>query len=179
MEDNNIVTDTVKAEKVEEKSERTWSRDEVNKMIATEKAKARAEAIEEYKKQVQAEETEAKRLAGMKEAERLASMKENERQAELLKKANDRAELAESKLNAYELKEQTIADNTDVPVELINLIDFKIYNTAEKVQEKLDTIKAVYKKSVEDGLNESFREKTPKTVVGSTTTSKKISRESY
>ena len=170
MEDNNIVADTVKTENAEEKTERTWSRDEVNKMIAAEKAKARTEAIEEYKKQVQAEETEAKRLAGMKEAER---------QAELLKKANERAELAECKLNAYELKEQTIADNTDIPIELINLIDFKIYNTAEKVQEKLDTIKAVYKKSIEDGLNESFREKTPKTVVGSTTTSKKISRESY
>ena len=156
MEDNNIVADTVKAENAEEKTERTWSRDEVNKMIAAEKAKARTEAIEEYKKQVQAE-----------------------RQAELLKKANERAELAECKLNAYELKEQTIADNTDIPIELINLIDFKIYNTAEKVQEKLDTIKAVYKKSIEDGLNESFREKTPKTVVGSTTTTSRVSRESY
>lgn len=170
MEDNNIVADTVKTENAEEKTERTWSRDEVNKMIAAEKAKARTEAIEEYKKQVQAEETEAKRLAGMKEAER---------QAELLKKANERAELAECKLNAYELKEQTIADNTDIPIELINLIDFKIYNTAEKVQEKLDTIKAVYKKSIEDGLNESFREKTPKTVVGSTTATSRVSRESY
>ena len=173
MENNDVVTDTVKTEEnvAEEKVERTWTRAEVNKMIAAEKTKAVTQALEDYKKQVQEEQTEAQRLA---------SMKESERQAELLKKAEDRASLAESKLNAYELKEQTIKDNTDIPIELINLIDFTTYNTADKVQQQLDTIKMVYKKSVEDGLNESLREKTPKTVVNDTTTTKtRVSRESF
>ena len=134
MENNDVVTDTVKAEEAEVKTERTWTRDEVNKMIATEKNKAVEKALEDYK----------------------------------------------NKLNAYELKEQTIKDNTDIPVELINLIDFSVHNTADKVQTQLDTIRAVYKKSVEDGLNESLREKTPKTVVNDTTTSKtRVSRESF
>ena len=98
MENNDVVTDTVKTEEIaEERTERTWTRAEVNKMIAAEKTKAVTQALEDYKKQVQEEQTEAQRLA---------SMKESERQAEILKKAEERASLAESKLNAYELKEQ-------------------------------------------------------------------------
>ena len=170
MENNDVVTDTVKTEEAEVKTERTWTRDEVNKMIATEKSKAVEKALEDYKKQVQEEQTEAQRLA---------NMKESERQAELLKKAEERANAAENRLNAYQLKEQTIKDNTDIPIELINLIDFSIHNTAEKVQTQLDTIRAVYKKSVEDGLNETLREKIPRTVVNDTTTTKpRVSRES-
>ena len=172
MEDNNIVADTVKTENenAEVKTERTWTRDELNKIVATEKTKAVAQALEDYKKQVQEEQTEAQRLA---------SMKESERQAELLKKAEDRATLAESKLNAYQLKEQTIKDNADLPIELINLIDFTKYNTADLVQNQIDTIKSVYKKSVEDGLNETLKEKTPKTVVSDTTTKPRVSRSSF
>ena len=48
MENNDVVTDTVKTEEIaEEKAERTWTRAEVNKMIAAEKTKAVTQALED------------------------------------------------------------------------------------------------------------------------------------
>lgn len=169
MENNEMVTDTVKAEEVETvqpKEEKTFTREQLNRAIAAEKAKVREEVLAE----IEAEKTEA---------ERLASLTKDERHKEELRKATQEKNDALAKLNAYELKDQTIKDNPDLPVELINLIDFRQYNTADKVQEKLETIKAVYSKSLENGLNETLREKTPKTVVNGTTTKERVSRESY
>lgn len=114
------------------------------------------------------------------EAEKLAQMKEQERHQYELDKANKERDEAISKLNAYQLKEQVIKDNEDIPSSLIDLIDFKVFNTAELVNRQLETIKAVYKKSVEDGINDAFKEKSPKTVVKDTSTpTQKISRMSF
>lgn len=157
--DNTVETKEVK----EEKKEKTFTRDEVNKMISAEKDKIR--------KELEAEKTEA---------ERLAKLSSEERTQEEIKKLTDRANSAEAKLNAYQLKEETIKNNTDIPVDLINLIDFGKDNTAELVKEKLDIIKQVYKKAVENGVNESLKEKTPVTKLSDTTTKKKnVSRASY
>lgn len=144
-----------------EKKEKTFTRDEVNKMIATEKKKVREE--------IEAEKTEA---------ERLAKLTSEERYKEELAQAKKESQEALSKLNAYELKEQTIKDNTDIPAKLINLIDFKKYNTAELVKEQLATIKEVYNTAVEKGINDSLKEKTPKTVVNDTKPKKNVSRYS-
>ena len=169
MENNDMVAESVKSEEVEtvqEKPVKTFTRDEVNKMINAEKSKVREQILAE----IEAEKTEA---------ERLASLTKDERHKEELRKATQEKNDALAKLNAYELKDQTIKDNPDLPVELINLIDFRQYNTADKVQEKLETIKMVYSKSLENGLNETMREKTPRTVVSDTTTKQRVSRESY
>ena len=148
--------------KKEVKAEKTFTRDEVNKMISAEKDKIR--------KELEAEKTEA---------ERLAKLSSEERTQEEIRKLTDRANSAEAKLNAYQLKEQTLKDNTDVPVELINLIDFSKDNTAELVKDKLEIIKQVYKKAVETGVNESLKEKTPVTKLQDTVTKKKnVSRYS-
>lgn len=149
-------------EKKEVKAEKTFTRDEVNKMISAEKEKVR--------KELEAEKTEA---------ERLAKLSSEERTQEEIRKLTDRANSAEAKLNAYQLKEQTIKDNNDVPVELINLIDFNKDNTAELVKDKLEIIKQVYKKAVESGVNESLKEKTPVTKLSDTVAKKKnVSRYS-
>ena len=148
--------------KKEVKAEKTFTRDEVNKMISAEKDKIR--------KELEAEKTEA---------ERLAKLSSEERTQEEIRKLTDRANSAEAKLNAYELKEQTIRSNADIPVELINLIDFSKDNTAELVKDKLEIIKQVYKKAVETGINESLKEKTPVTKLPDTTKTKKsVSRAS-
>lgn len=155
------VDNTVETKK-EVKAEKTFTRDEVNKMISAEKDKIR--------KELEAEKTEA---------ERLAKLSSEERTQEEIRKLTDRANSAEAKLNAYQLKEQTLKDNSDVPVELINLIDFSKDNTAELVKEKLEIIKQVYKKAVETGVNESLKEKTPVTKLQDTVTKKKnVSRYS-
>jgi hypothetical protein len=113
------------------------------------------------------------------EAERLAKLSSEERFKEEIKKSKEKETEALSKLNAYELKEQAIKDNKDIPLELINLIDFSICNTAELVKSKIDTIKEVYKKSVEIGINDVLKEKTPKTVINNEIETKSRTRTSY
>lgn len=148
--------------KKEEKKEKTFTRDEVNKMISAEKDKIR--------KELEAEKTEAERLAKLSSEERLK---------EEMNGYKARAEKSEALLNAYQLKEQTIKDNSDIPTDLINLIDFGKDNTAELVKDKLEIIRQTYKKAVENGVNETLKEKTPVTKLSDTTTEKKnVSRYS-
>ena len=164
MEEEKVETveNSVDNSKKEVKTEKTFTRDEVNKMISAEKDKIR--------KELEAEKTEAERLAKLSSEERLK---------EEMNGYKARAEKSEAMLNAYQLKEQTVKDNSDVPVDLISLIDFGKYNTAELVKEQLDVIKTVYKKAVENGVNESLKEKTPVTKLNDTTTKKKnVSRYS-
>lgn len=156
------VDDSVKNPQKETKTEKTFTRDEVNKMISAEKDKIR--------KELEAEKTEAERLAKLSSEERLK---------EELNGYKSRAEKSEAMLNAYQLKEQTAKDNSDIPVELISLIDFTKYNTAELVKQQLEIIKQTYKKAVELGVNESLKEKTPVTKLPDTATKKKkVSRYS-
>ena len=155
------VDNTVETKK-EEKKEKTFTRDEVNKMISAEKDKIR--------KELEAEKTEAERLAKLSSEERLK---------EELNGYKSRAEKSEAMLNAYQLKDQTVKDNDDIPVELISLIDFNKYNTAELVKGQLDIIKQTYLKAVELGVNESLKEKTPVTKLSDTVAKKKnVSRYS-
>ncbi len=159
MEENKIVEtvdNSVDNSKKEVKTEKTFTRDEVNKMISAEKDKIR--------KELEAEKTEAERLAKLSSEERLK---------EEMNSYKTRAEESEAMLNAYQLKDQTVKDNSDIPVDLINLIDFGKYNTAELVKEQLNVIRTVYKKAVENGVNESLKEKTPVTKLNDTTTKKK------
>ena len=59
------------------------------------------------------------------------------------------------------------------------MIDFSKYNKAELVKEQLDTIKQVYLKAVELGVNQSLKEKTPVTKLSDTVAKKKnVSRYS-
>ena len=148
------VDNTVETKK-EVKTEKTFTRDEVNKMISAEKDKIR--------KELEAEKTEAERLAKLSSEERLKEEMNNYKVM---------AEQSKAKLNAYELKDQTLKDNSDIPTDLINLIDFTKYNTAELVKEELEKIKAVYKKAVETGVNESLKEKTPVTKLSDTVAKK-------
>lgn len=160
MEEENKTVETVDNSvdnsKKEVKTEKTFTRDEVNKMISAEKDKIR--------KELEAEKTEAERLAKLSSEERLKEEMNNYK---------TRAEKSEAMLNAYQLKDQTVKENSDIPVDLINLIDFGKYNTAELAKEQVELIKNVYKKAVENGVNESLKEKTPVTKLSDTTTKKK------
>ena len=71
MEENKSLETTAESvETVEtevKEQEKTFTRDELNKIVSTEKMKA----LEEYKAQVEAEKTEAEKLAKMKSDEKL------------------------------------------------------------------------------------------------------------
>lgn len=107
------------------------------------------------------EESEAKRT----EAERLAKLTESERQKELLTKAEEAQKKAESELNAYKLKEQAqkIAKEKNLDLDLLNTIDFSKEN-AESVIGKIDNLDLVFKKAIENAVNDKLKQSAPKTV---------------
>lgn len=155
----NGVVETQKEES--KKEEKTYSRDEVNKMISAERDKVKAE----IKKQAEAEKTEAEKLAKMDADEK--------HRYELDKERKEKNE-ALSKLNAYELKDQAtkIATEKEMDVSLLDLIDYS-NETAETVKTKIETIDTVVKKAVEKGINERLREKSPRQVSSSVSNSDK------
>lgn len=122
------------------------------------------------------EEAEAKKT----EAERLAKMNADEKNKYALDKETERANKAESELNAYKLKEEAskMADEVGLDRGLLDIIHFE-YETADSIKNNIDIINTIFKKAVENALNEKLKEKSPKNVVGNPTENKTISRASY
>lgn len=162
-----VVTTTKNVENVEtsqgevKKEEKTYSRDELNKIISAEREKVRAELIKDE---------EAKKT----EAEKLAKMDADEKHRYELEKAEREKNEALSKLNAYELKEQAtkIATEKDLDISLIDIIDYS-KETADSIKTKLDNIDSVFKKAVEKKVNERLQEKSPRQVSSSVTNADK------
>ena len=96
------------------------------------------------------------------EAEKLAKMNKEQKLEYEAQKANKEKDNALAELNAYKLKEQalTIASEKGLEVSLLNLIDFKTV-TAEKLNENIDNLSAVFNKAVEKAVNEKLKEDTP------------------
>ena len=96
------------------------------------------------------------------EAEKLAKMNKEQKLEYEAQKANKEKDSALAELNAYKLKEQalTIASEQGLDVSLLNLIDFKT-TTAEKLNENIDNLSAVFNKAVEKAVNEKLKEDTP------------------
>lgn len=171
MEDNkeNMESTAESVEKVETSKEevKTFTRDEVNKIVNAETNKA----LEKYKEQVEAEKTEAEKLAKMKSDEKLQYQ---------LKKEKSEKDDALAELNAYKLKEEAIkvASEKGLDVSLLNLINFKT-TTAEELNTNIENMTSVFNKAVEKAVNERLKEDTPITKTTSTIDKKTISRASY
>lgn len=171
MEDNkeNMESTAESVEKVETSKEevKTFTRDEVNKIVNAETNKA----LEKYKEQVEAEKTEAEKLAKMKSDEKLQYQ---------LKKEKSEKDDALAELNAYKLKEEAIkvASENGLDVSLLNLINFKT-TTAEELNTNIENMTSVFNKAVEKAVNERLKEDTPITKTTSTIDKKTISRASY
>lgn len=170
MENNKEVTTT-------ETVEDTKANVEVKEEKKTEKLYTRAEVeqIKKAERDIILKEQEEKRT----EAEKLAKMDAEEKHKYELEKERERANNAESKLNAYELKEEAIkiASAKELPISLLSVIDYRKEN-AESIKTKIDEIEVVYKQAIQNGINDRMKEKTPKTVVD-TTTKASVSRASY
>lgn len=121
----------------------------VNKALETAKGKWE----KEYSQKLEAEKTEAEKLAKMD-----AEQKHQYELEQALKKATD----SEAKLRAYELKEQAvkIASEKSVDIGLLDLIDFS-RESAETVATKIDNIKNVYDKAIQNALNDKLKQKSP------------------
>lgn len=170
MENNeNMVTATATAENVQaeaKKEEKTFTRDELNKIIASEKQKIRDELLQEQEKQ----RTEAEKMANMKAEEKLKYQAEKEKKEK---------EEAIAKLNAYELKEQAtkIAQEMELDTSLVDLINFRTI-TAEELDSALKTMKTSFDKAVERRVNERLKEPSPKNVFNNTQSRERVSRTS-
>ncbi|MDO4282354.1 MAG: DUF4355 domain-containing protein [Clostridia bacterium] len=138
----------VETTKVEEK---TFTRDEVNKMINAEKQKEREAIIREYESKKQ-------------EAEKLAKMDEDQKKNYEIEQARQRASKAERELEAYKLKDETIrqANSKGIALELINTIEFE-RETAESINKKLEIFEKITKTEREKAIIEYSKEPSPKT----------------
>ena len=141
----------VETSKVEENKEKTFTRDEVNKMINAEKQKERQAILEEM---------EAKKA----EADKLAKMDEDQKKSYELEQERARANKAENELNAYRLKDETIrqASQRGISLGYIETIDFS-RETAESINSKLDIFEKVSKADREKAINEYSKEPAPQT----------------
>lgn len=168
MENNKEVTTT----ETVENNVNTEVKEEVKAEVKTEKTYTRAEVeqIKKAEREILLKEMEAKRT----EAEKLAKMDAEEKHKYELEKERERANNAESKLNAYELKEEAIkiASGKELPISLLSVIDYTKEN-AESIKTKIDEIEVVYKQAIQSGINDRMKEKTPKTVVENTTITNK------
>lgn len=159
--DGNVVADgtenPAEVSSPENKQEKTYTRDELNKIISAEKEKVKAELIKD---------AEEKRT----EAEKLAKMNAEEKHRYELEKIEKEKNDAIAKLNAYELKEQAtkIASEKELDIALLDIIDYS-KETADSIKTKIENIDGVFKKAVEKKINEKLQEKSPRNVSSAVT----------
>lgn len=165
MESTAESVEKVEPSNAEENKEKTYTRDEVNKMINAEKQKERQAMLEEM---------EAKKA----EADKLAKMDEDQKKSYELEQERARANKAENELQAYRLKDETIrqANQRGISLGYIDTIDFS-RETAESINSKLDIFEKVSKAEREKAISEYSKEPPPQ--VGERVTQKDISQMSY
>ena len=166
MEENKTVVEETKNENAGVSEVKTFEELLQDKTYQSEFDKKVAKALETAKTKWE-QDAEVKRT----EAEKLAKMDADEKHKYELEKATKEKEDALAKLNAYELKEEAIkiASEKELPISLLSVIDYRKEN-AESIKTKIDEIEVVYKQAIQAGINDRMKEKTPKTVVETPTT---------
>ena len=139
------VTQKEQVEAKQEKTERTFTRAEIGKMLAAERAKwedEQAEIIEQAKS----------------EGERLAKMTKDERAKEEEARRIQAIEERERVLAEKEMRvaTQTLLSEEGLPVEFL---DFVISETAEVTKEKIGLLRSVFDKAVESRVDERLAQK--------------------
>ena len=114
------------------------------------------------------------------EAEKLAKMKDDEKHQYELSKANKEKDEAIAELNAYKLKEEAIkiAREKGLDISLLEDIDYS-KQTADTISTIIDTKKAVFDKAIEKAINEKYKENSPKVVLNENKEKPRVSRSSY
>lgn len=157
-QNNNVVVNEESKPTFDEMLKDSNYQSEFDKRVAKSLETAKSKWEKEYNEKLEAQKTEA---------EKLAKMKEEEKHAYELEQANKKAEDAINKLNAYELKEQAfkIANEKGLDTSLLDDVDYSL-QTAETISTIIDTKKQVFDKALEKAINEKFKEKTPTNVNG-------------
>jgi hypothetical protein len=129
-----------------EKKERYFTRDELNKILAAEKEKAKEEVVKEFQ-----------------EAERLKNMSAEQKAKELEKKRQREFEEKEKEVNFREMKLQAIdiLNEEKLP---IKAVDFVVAETAEETQKRIADFKEIFSNAVEEHTEKKLKGSTPKEV---------------
>ncbi|WP_195517572.1 DUF4355 domain-containing protein [Weissella cibaria] len=150
VEDQEQVTDVADNDATPEtgNSEKTFTRSELSKMMAAEKAK--------WENEKQAEVENARN-----EAERLAKLSKDERSAEMAKKREKELAERERKVQHSELLIETRdqLNNSGLPVEFAEMV---MADDAEQIQNNIKVTKTAFDEAVEREVNKRLLQKTPK-----------------
>ncbi|MFW6771878.1 DUF4355 domain-containing protein [Weissella cibaria] len=150
VEDQEQVTDAADNDATPETGniEKTFTRSELSKMMAAEKAK--------WENEKQAEVENARN-----EAERLAKLSKDERSAEMAKKRENELAERERKVQRSELLIETRdqLNNSGLPVEFAEMV---MADDAEQIQNNIKVTKTAFDEAVEHEVNKRLLQKTPK-----------------
>lgn len=126
---------------------------EFDRMVAKSINTAKANWQKDYDAKLQAEKTEAEKLAKMDADQRL--------KYELNKEKSEKAEL-QSKLNAINLYKTAsdIAVDKDLPIGYLDLIDFS-KESAETITSKIEKLQELRNKDLQAYLNNKLKQPTP------------------
>ena len=162
--ENNVVKEEVQnvEVKADEVKVKTFTQDELNKIVAERVAKERrkldAEILKQQEMQEKLIEEESEKLAKMTEAEKVKAKAERER-----KKFEEKVARYEAEMRAFEqekIKTQTmkLLDEKGLPIELCQFINS---STADEIMDNVNTFYKCFNEAVEQVVTERLRGKSP------------------
>lgn len=158
--ENNVVNEMQGQEnnQVEAKETKTFTQEELNKIVAErvakEKKKLEIERLKQQEMQEKLIEEESEKLAKMTEAEKIKAKAERER-----KKFEDKVARYEAEMRAFEqekIKNQTmkLLGEKGLPVELCQFIKS---NTADEIMENVEVFEKCWSEAIEKSVNARLR----------------------
>lgn len=171
MEQNTAVEQTATEEKTLTFEELLNSNKDYQKEFDRRMTKGIETAIENKMAELEAQKSEA---------EKLAKMKDDEKHQYELNKANKERDEAIAELNAIKLEKEAIriAKEKGLDISLLEDIDYS-KQTADTISTIIDTKKEVFDKAIEKAINEKYKENSPKVVLNQTQEKQRVSRSSY
>lgn len=166
MAEENVTTETKEqvdtqnetVEQPKQESERTFTRDDIAKMMTAERAKWEAEQADAIEK-------------ARSEGERLAKLSKDERAKEEEQKRLDAITERERLVAEKEMRieTQTLLVEKGLPLEFIDIV---LATTAEEVKTNIDNLQTIFDSAVEKRVDERLTQKKPRTGNGSQTMTK-------
>ncbi|GAB6702312.1 hypothetical protein BOVMAS03_14770 [Streptococcus uberis] len=166
MAEENVTTETKEqvdtqnetVEQPKQESERTFTRDDIAKMMTAERAKWEAEQADAIEK-------------ARSEGERLAKLSKDERAKEEEQKRLDAITKRERLVAEKEMRieTQTLLVEKGLPLEFIDIV---LATTAEEVKTNIDNLQTIFDSAVEKRVDERLTQEKPRTGNGSQTMTK-------
>lgn len=166
MAEENVTTETKEqvdtqnetVEQHKQESERTFTRDDIAKMMTAERAKWESEQADAIEK-------------ARSEGERLAKLSKDERAKEEEQKRLDAITERERLVAEKEMRieTQTLLVKKGLPLEFIDIV---LATTAEEVKTNIDNLQTIFDSAVEKRVDERLTQEKPRTGNGSQTMTK-------